>query len=82
MSESERFEHWFEHEANVRMSDLPENEAWYVWQARARIAEQREAELVGVLKRYRDETPLGHQPHMIAGEVDAILAKYKCGGPR
>ena len=25
------------------------------------------------LKRYRNETPLGHQPHMIAAEVDEIL---------
>lgn len=31
-------------------------------------------ELVRLLKRYREETPLGHQPHMIAGEVDAAIA--------
>ena len=29
--------------------------------------------LRSLLKRYRDETPLGNQPHMIAHEVDQIL---------
>ena len=29
--------------------------------------------LEAMLLRYRTETPLGHQPHMIAHEVDAIL---------
>jgi cellobiose-specific phosphotransferase system component IIA len=32
-------------------------------------------ELVSLLKRYRSEIPLGHQPHMIAAEVDEALAK-------
>lgn len=32
-------------------------------------------ELRRLLARYRDETPLGHQPHMIAGEVDSALAR-------
>lgn len=31
--------------------------------------------LVALLTRYRNETPLGHQPHMIAHEVDEALAK-------
>jgi hypothetical protein len=26
------------------------------------------------VRRYRAETPLGHQPHMIAAEVDTFLA--------
>lgn len=30
--------------------------------------------LRALLRRYRTETPLGHQPHMIAHEVDAALA--------
>ena len=30
-------------------------------------------ELKGLLRRYRNETPLGHQPHMIAEQVDAAL---------
>lgn len=29
--------------------------------------------LRSLLRRYRTETPLGHQPHMIAHEVDAVL---------
>lgn len=28
-----------------------------------------------MLKRYRKETPLGHQPHMITEEVDKLLEK-------
>ena len=28
-----------------------------------------------LLARYRDETPLGHQPHMIAHEADAALGR-------
>ncbi len=35
---------------------------------------QAEADrLRALLTRYRNETPLGHQPHMIAAEVDATL---------
>ena len=30
--------------------------------------------LRALLRRYRTETPLGHQPHMISHEVDAALA--------
>ncbi len=87
MSERERFERWFEHEANVRMSDLPENEAWYIWQARARIAKQREAELVRSLKAAKCPQCDGSGavqagPDDICQcqwchERDAILAKYE-----
>jgi hypothetical protein len=28
-----------------------------------------------LLKRYRTETPVGHQPHMIAHEVDRLLGQ-------
>jgi hypothetical protein len=28
-----------------------------------------------LLARYRDETPLGHQPHMIAHEADELLGR-------
>ena len=28
---------------------------------------------IALLSRYRTETPLGHQPHMIAHEVDDLL---------
>lgn len=31
-------------------------------------------ELLALLKRYRAETPLGHQPHMLAHEADAAIA--------
>ena len=30
-----------------------------------------------LLKRYRDETPPGHSPHMICGEVDATLSRIR-----
>ena len=33
------------------------------------------ADLRSLLARYRDETPLGHQPHMIAHQVDVALAR-------
>ena len=32
-------------------------------------------ELLGLVKRYRIETPLGHQPHMIALVADEAIAK-------
>ena len=32
---------------------------------------------VEFLKRYRNETPLGNQPHMIAHEVDSFLSTIK-----
>jgi hypothetical protein len=28
-----------------------------------------------LLARYRDETPLGHQPHMIAHQADEALGR-------
>lgn len=37
------------------------------------LALLREAE--GLLRRYRKETPLGHQPHMIAHVVDDVLKR-------
>lgn len=37
-----------------------------------RITAERDG-LRALLKRYRDEVPLGHQPHMLAHEVDAAL---------
>jgi hypothetical protein len=32
-------------------------------------------EAARLLRRYRAETPLGHQPHMIAHEADAAIAR-------
>lgn len=34
-------------------------------------------EMLALLKRYRNETPLGHQPHMIAQEADMLIAKVE-----
>jgi len=39
------------------------------------------ARTVELLRRYRNETPLGHQPHMIAHEADAILAEHDAAAP-
>ena len=33
------------------------------------------AELLSLVKRYRTETPLGHQPHMISLAADEAIAK-------
>ena len=44
-------------------------------QLRMRMQDRRIAELEGLLRRYRTETPLGHQPHMIAHKVDAALGE-------
>lgn len=32
-------------------------------------------ELLSLVIRYRNETPLGNQPHMIAHEADKVIAK-------
>lgn len=39
----------------------------------ASAAADRIERLEALLRRYRTETPLDHQPHMIAAEVDAAL---------
>lgn len=51
---------------------------------RADVIRNRIAHLEGlcgqaatVIERYRNETPLGHQPHMIAHEADAALASLR-----
>lgn len=36
---------------------------------------RRLAEAERLLRRYRTETPLGNQPHMIAHEADAFLGR-------
>ena len=48
-----------------------ENGKW-VSHADAKVEIER---LRGLLTRYRDETPLGHQPHMIAHLVDEVLGR-------
>lgn len=50
----------WEQQASDRVAD------WHAEHLRAeRLAE--------ALRRYRNEVPLGHQPHMLAHEVDALL---------
>jgi len=39
------------------------------------------AKLAGLLHRYRRETPLGHQPHMIAHLTDNVLREVAIGHP-
>jgi hypothetical protein len=43
-----------------------------------RLRKERD-ELLALLERYRNETPVGHQPHMICHVVDAAIAKVKGG---
>ena len=38
---------------------------------------KRVAALEALLRRYRDETPIGHQPNMIAHKVDELLGEGK-----
>jgi hypothetical protein len=42
-------------------------------EARAQAAEQKLEKAVEFLKLYRTKTPIGHQPHLIAGYVDAFI---------
>lgn len=59
-------------------ADLPPDSSWKWETTEGQEVAQLKAllrEAVGFLTRYRKETPLGHQPHMIAGKVDAFLAK-------
>ena len=51
------------------------NEAY--WRERTEKAEADRAALLALLKRYRNETPLGHQPHMIAHVVDEAIARVE-----
>lgn len=41
--------------------------------------EAENEKLRALLARYRNETPLGHQPHMIAHEVDEALREAGIG---
>jgi hypothetical protein len=38
-------------------------------------------ELLALVVRYRTETPLGHQPHMIAHQADAAIARANAPKP-
>ena len=54
------------------MVGMPDDGTTPVIRRIAALDEERE-QLRGLLRRYRDETPLGHQPHMIAHLVDEAL---------
>ena len=43
------------------------------WKRHWMAGREENIKLKELLLRYRNETPLGHQPHMIAHEVDALL---------
>ena len=60
--------------AHVRQTNANYREENLLAIERAEQAESRAASAVALLRRYRNETPLGHQPHMIAHEADATLA--------
>ncbi len=45
--------------------------------ARAHAADSSLSEAVKFLDRYLNETPLGHQPHMIAHEVETFLSAIR-----
>lgn len=51
----------------------PENEEAERLKQRISQLEAQNTQLRRLLARYRNETPLGHQPHMIAHEVDKAL---------
>jgi hypothetical protein len=42
-------------------------------EARAQAAEQKLEKAVEFLKLYRTKTPIGHQPHLMVGYVDAFI---------
>lgn len=65
------------HVAIIRdcMESVPESDMDETIMISLRAVSDHIAELERLLRRYRTETPLGHQPHMIAHEVDAILGK-------
>lgn len=72
-----------ERERDAALKDAEElAESARVWSERALRAEDRccgrtqeRDEALAALRRYRNEVPLGHQPHMLAHEVDALLAR-------
>ena len=62
----------------LRLADMFEaGNCGYPSRAAAELRRLHEVnqELLSLVKRYRSETPLGHQPHMIAHEADAAIAK-------
>lgn len=78
----EQIEKWAR-EADAYMHRYCETN-WYTPEEPQEIRDEHFARLVrdaaleealAALRRYRNEVPLGHQPHMLAHEVDALLAR-------
>ena len=53
----------------------PEDAPVFATATELRRLHEVNTQLVWLLKRYRTQIPLGHQPHMIAAEVDAAITK-------
>jgi len=60
---------------DAQLSCIAAEEERELLRKRAEAAELALANALRLLKRYRTETPLGHQPHMIAHEADAAIAQ-------
>ena len=68
------FEEW---KKNILFQNEEELVAKDAFAAGAASRDAEIAGLVALLTRYRNETPVGHQPHMIAHLVDEALAKVR-----
>ena len=62
----------------ARIEQLEKDAACYRWlRDQLAVAQAERDELLALVIRYRKETPLGHQPHMIAHLADAAIAKVR-----
>ena len=52
---------------------FPSKTGQYVFYSDYKKLEQKNNRILALLLRYRNEVPLGHQPHMIAHLVDEVL---------
>lgn len=79
--EAERDEYRIKHEVACSTLELVKERRDAVQRALAaqckhtKDLEAERDELLALVIRYRKETPLGHQPHMIAHLADAAIAK-------
>lgn len=69
----------FGSDGNLLLVDCPDGE-WVTFDdhaaaVAAAVTAERERlnRAIELLRRYRNETPIGHQPHMIAAQVDDFL---------
>ena len=61
-------------EWNPLIAVTDDDKALVNWAANARLIAAA-PDLLRLLIRYRNETPLGNQPHMIAEEADKVIAQ-------